>query len=363
MSSSTAKADRLAIGRDTAPIRPGEELNLAALAHFLRGKVEGAEQAIAVEQFPGGHSNLTYLLRLGEREYVLRRGPLGPVAPKAHDMAREYRVLQAIHPHFPEAPKVYALCEDQSVLGAVFFLMERRRGVILRHEIPPEISRVPSYPRAISEALVQCLARLHAIDLVNTGLLALGKAEGFLERQVQGWADRWRRAQTEEVPQMEELVRWLAGRMPPSPAATIVHNDFKLDNVMLRASSPDTVEAVLDWEMATVGDPLADLGLTLCYWCWASSPSLRARALPALTSQPGWYPRDEFVARYAHLTSRDLTHLPWHEVLGIFKLAVILQQIYYRFRRGQTQDQRFRDFGDRVRGFAELAVSLAEKHS
>jgi aminoglycoside phosphotransferase (APT) family kinase protein len=362
VSSSTTKVDSSAMYRDTAPIRPGEELNLANLVDFLRGKVEGAEQGISVEQFPSGHSNLTYLLRLGEHEYVLRRGPLGPLAPKAHDMAREYRVLHAIHPHFPEAPKVYVSCEDPRVLGVVFFIMERRRGVILRHEIPPEISLQPN-PGIISEALVQCLARLHAIDLVSTGLLALGKPDGFLERQVQGWADRWHRAQTEEVPQMDQLVRWLAGRMPPSPPATIVHNDFKLDNVMLRASSADAVEAVLDWEMATVGDPLADLGLTLCYWCWASSPSLRAQALPALTSLPGWYTRDEFVARYAHLTARDLTHLPWYEVLGIFKLAVILQQIYYRFRRGQTQDQRFRDFGDRVRSFAELAVSLAEKHS
>jgi aminoglycoside phosphotransferase (APT) family kinase protein len=363
VSSSSAKAEVPTVGRDTAPIRPGEELNLEALAGYLRGKLAGAEGAISVEQFPSGHSNLTYLLRAGGREYVLRRGPLGPVAPKAHDMAREYRVLQAIHPHFPEAPKPYVLCEDQSVLGGLFFVMERRKGAILRNEIPAEVVRLANYPRVISEAFVQCLARLHAIDVVQTGLLALGKPDGFLERQVQGWADRWHRAQTEPVPQMGEVVRWLAGRLPPSSPPTIVHNDFKLDNLMLRSGSADAVETVLDWEMATVGDPLADLGLTLCYWCWASAPSLQAHALPTLTTQPGWYTRDEFVARYSQLTSRDLTHLPWHEVLGIFKLAVILQQIYYRFQRGQTQDQRFRDFGDRVRGLAELAASLAEKSS
>ena len=363
MTSSSAKAESSAVDRDTAPIRPGEELNLAALAGYLRGKIKGTERGISVEQFPSGHSNLTYLLRADEHEYVLRRGPLGPVAPKAHDMAREYRVLQAIHPHFPEAPKPYLLCEDQSVLGAVFFVMERRKGVVLRDKIPAEISRLPNYPHVISEAFVHCLARLHAIDVVQNGLLALGKPEGFLERQVQGWADRWNRSQTEKIAQMEEVVNWLAGHLPPSPAPTVVHNDFKLDNLMLRAGSADSVEAVLDWEMATVGDPLADLGLTLCYWCWASAPSLGMRALPALTAQPGWYARDQFVARYSELTGRDLTHLPWHEVLGIFKLAVILQQIYYRFQRGQTQDQRFRDFGDRVRGLAELAASLAEKSS
>lgn len=363
MPGSSAKAESPAAYRDTAPIRPGEELNLAELARYLRGKLAGAEGGISVEQFPSGHSNLTYLLRAGELEYVLRRGPLGPVAPKAHDMAREYRVLQAIHPHFPEAPKPYVLCEDQSVLGAVFFVMERRRGLILRNEIPAEVVRLANYPRVISEAFVQCLTRLHAIDVVQAGLLALGKPEGFLERQVQGWAHRWNRAQTEPVPQMDEVARWLAGRMPSSLPPTMVHNDFKLDNVMLRVASPDQIDAVLDWEMATLGDPLADLGLTLCYWCWASAPSLGVRALPALTAQPGWYTRDEFVSRYAGLTSRDLTHLPWHEVLGIFKLAVILQQIYQRFQRGQTQDQRFCHFGHRVRGLAEVAAALAEKSS
>lgn len=347
---------------DTAPVRSGEELNLGPLSDYLRGRIEGVERGISVEQFPSGHSNLTYLLFLGDREYVLRRGPLGPVAPKAHDMAREFRVLEAIHPHFPEAPDVYLVCEDPTILGAVFFLMERRKGTVLRDEIPAAISAIPNYAGIISEAVVQCMARLHAIDIMNSGLIVLGKPEGFLERQVHGWADRWHRAQTEQVRQMDEVVRWLERRLPSSPAPTIVHNDYKLDNVMLRAGVPGTIEAVLDWEMATVGDPLADLGLTLCYWSWASAPALRARALPALTSQPGWYTRDQFVSRYVELTGRDLTHLGYYEVLGIFKLAVILQQIYFRFRRGQTQDQRFRDFNDRVRGLAELAASLVEKH-
>lgn len=359
MSSQTPKG---ASAPDTMSIRPGEEIDTQRLAEYLRTRVEGVEGGIAVEQFPSGHSNLTYLLRTGGREYVLRRGPLGPVAPKAHDMAREYRVLQALHTHFPEAPNVYLVCEDASVLGAVFFLMERRKGVILRDAVPPEILRLPEYPAAISEAVVSCLARLHSLDIERTGLVALGKPEGFLERQVQGWTERWRRASTEEIPQMEEVVRWLAAQLPPSPAPAVVHNDFKLDNLMLCSGSPGEVEAVLDWEMATVGDPLADLGLTLCYWSWASAPALRARALPSLTSQPGWYSRDQFVSRYAELTGRDVRHLPYYEVLGIFKLAVILQQIYFRYQRGQTRDERFRTFGDRVRGLAELAASLVEKH-
>ncbi len=356
---------------DTAPVRSGEELNLAALADVLRGKVEGAEPGITVEQFPNGHSNLTYLLRMNGdgREYVLRRAPLGPVAPKAHDMAREFRVLQMVHPHFREAPDVFHLCEDPAVLGSVFFLMQRRHGLILRDELPRQLAVVPNYPQLVSEAFVDCLIRLHAIDVSKTGLIALGKPEGFLERQVQGWADRWNRAKTDEMPKMEPVIRWLGDRRPSSPAPTLVHNDYKLDNVMLRdafidcVDSADRIEAVLDWEMATVGDPLADLGLTLCYWAWVEAPKLRARGVPSLTSQSGWYTRDQFVQRYAERTGRDLSQIGYYEVLGVFKLAVILQQIYYRFRRGQTQDMRFESFGERVRGLVELADSLAGKLS
>ena len=366
---------------DSASVREGEELNLASLADWLRGRVEGAERGITVEQFPNGHSNLTYLVRMNGdgREYVLRRGPLGPVAPKAHDMAREFRVLQMVHPHFPEAPNVFHLCEDPAVLGTVFFLMGRRHGLILRDDIPSQLANVPNYARRVSEAFIDCMIRLHAIEVSTTGLIALGKPDGFLERQVLGWADRWNRAQlenkpgqkTDELPgtKMDRVIRWLVDRRPSSPSPTLVHNDYKLDNVMLTAESADrneskiTIEAVLDWEMATVGDPLADLGLTLCYWAWTDSPHLRARELPSLTSQPGWYTRDQFVQRYAERTGRDLSYIGYYEVLGLFKLAVILQQIYYRFQRGQTHDARFQNFGERVRGLVDVANSLIGKMS
>jgi aminoglycoside phosphotransferase (APT) family kinase protein len=356
---------------DTAPVRAGEELNLPSLADWLRGRIAGAERGITLEQFPSGHSNLTYLLRIDGVEYVLRRGPLGPVAPKAHDMAREFRLLQMVHPYFREAPNVFHLCEDPAVLGSVFFLMERRHGLILRDEIPPQLAKIqlaktktPNYAERASKAFVDCLIRLHAIDISRTGLMALGKPEGFLERQVQGWADRWKRATTDDMPQMHRVIRWLVDHQPTSPAPTLVHNDYKLDNVMFMFSEDSAehieIEAVLDWEMATVGDPLADLGLTLCYWAWVDAPQLRARGVPSLTSQPGWYTRDQFVQRYAKGTGRDLSQIGYYEVLGIFKLAVILQQIYYRFRRGQTQDTRFQNFGDRVKGLVELADSLIE---
>lgn len=345
---------------DTAPIRPGEELNLAILTNYLHRELK-ISGPLTIEQFPSGHSNLTYLVRADGREYVLRRGPLGPVAPKAHDMAREYRLLRALHPHFPEAPEPLHLCEDAAILGTTFFLMERRRGIILRDRIPPEFAAIPNYPQRVSEALIACLVRLHAIDVAATGLIALGKPDGFLERQVQGWAERWHRAQVEEIPAMDAIIRWLLEWLPQSPAPTLVHNDYKLDNLMFGAASADHIEAVLDWEMATVGDPLADVGLALCYWAWASAPQLRGSAIPTLSSQPGWYTRDQFVEAYARLSGRDLNLIAYYEVLGVFKLAVILQQIYFRFCRGQTTDARFRSFDERVRALIALATSLLEQ--
>lgn len=348
---------------DTAAVRQGEELSAEALRDYLSGKLEGVDGGLKIEQFPGGHSNLTYLLRCGAREYVLRRAPVGPVPPKAHDMAREYRVLAAVHPHFPEAPEVYLVCEDPSVIGAVFFIMERRHGVILRDAIPASIAAEPDYPRRISEAFIDCMARLHTIDLERNGLLSLGKPEGFVERQLHGWADRWQRARTEEAAVMDEVIQWLAARLPVSGAPTLVHNDYKLDNVMIHPDRSDRIEAVLDWEMTTVGDPLSDLGLTLCYWVWANASDVRTAGIPAITAQPGWYTRDEFLDRYAAKTGRDVSGAGYYEVLGVFKLAVIIQQIYFRFWRGQTADQRFANFGERAQALVALAAMLAEKYS
>jgi len=352
----------VALESDTSAVRPGEELNRAALSDYLSKNLPQGASDIKVEQFPNGHSNLVYLVRTDQSEYVLRSPPLGPVAPKAHDMAREYRVLDAVHPHFPEAPRVFLLCEDPSVIGGTFFLMERRHGIVIRDSIPPELAAISNYSRSVSEAFIDCLVRLHSIDVSRPDLSSLGKPEGFVERQVRGWADRWNRSKTEEIADMDRVIRWLQDSLPPSVETTLVHNDYKLDNVMLRPGG-DRVEAVLDWEMTTIGDPLADLGLTMCYWMWANlaiedDPH---PATPGLTSQAGWYTRDRFLERYAERTGRDLTHIRYHEVLGIFKLAVILQQIYYRFHAGQTQDERFRTFDRRVRGLVRQAVKLIEK--
>ncbi len=341
---------------ETAAVRRGEEIPIGPLREFLRGRLEGAEDEISVAQFPNGHSNLTYLLRAGSREYVLRRPPLGPVAPKAHDMVREYRVLRAVHPRFPEAPEAFVACEDAGVIGAPFFVMERRHGMVVREETPP------GEPRLISETFLSTLVRLHAIDCSAADIAPLGKPEGYVERQVRGWADRWQRAKTEDVCEVEEVIRWLTDYLPAPLAPSLIHNDYKLDNVMLAVSGSDRVEAVLDWEMATVGDPLSDLGLTLCYWVWAIAPEVRTAGIPAITSATGWFTRDQMVERYAALTGRDVSRIGYYEVLGVFKLAVIVQQIYARFHRGQTQDERFREFGARAAALGRLAARLAERY-
>lgn len=346
--------------KDTAPIRAGEELNIAALREYLKGRLEGVEQGLELEQFPGGHSNLTYLLRTPDNEYVLRRAPLGPVAPKAHDMARECKMLQAIHPHFPPAPKPYLLCEDTSVIGAIFYLMERRRGVVLRSGIPAEWLAQRDHPRRIGEGFLSCLVQLHSVDVAKHGLLALGKPEGFVERQVRGWSDRWYRCRTDESAAMDRVIAYLNNNIPPDGPPTLVHNDFKLDNLMYCADDMSRVEAVLDWEMTTVGDPLVDLGLTLCYWD-PPDANVREGPVPCLTTGPGWWTRSDLIAEYSRRTGRDLSALPFHEVLGIFKLAVIIQQIYYRWFKGQTRDERFAKFNVRVDSLVAAACHKVEE--
>jgi len=335
---------------DTSPVRASEQLEWARLEEYLRASLPDCGNApMEVEQFPGGHSNLTYLLRFGDRELVLRRPPLGPVPPKAHDMARECRLLAAVHPVFPLAPRPYLLCEDLAVAGFIFYVMERRRGIVIREEEPPELK---PHRRAISEAMVDTLADLHSIDVAKHGLDALGKPAGFVARQIRGWTERWHGSKTSDLPEMEELARWLDARIPPDPPRpSLVHGDYKLDNVMLDANAPHRIVAVLDWEMAALGDPLVDLGIVLCYWLHTEG----------VTNGPGWFNRDEILARYADRSKRAVDNVALYEVFAVFKLAVVLQQIYARYVRGQTDDQRFATLGERVTRLAQKAASLAEE--
>jgi aminoglycoside phosphotransferase (APT) family kinase protein len=346
-------------------VRPTEQLDWPRLETWLREHLAAAgvpglnlNAPLQVSQFPGGHSNLTYLLQFGDRELVLRRPPFGPVAPTAHDMAREYRWLTAVHPVFPLAPRAYALCEDASIVGSVFYVLERRHGIVIRHEEPAGIRDHPEVRRRVGLALVDTLAALHAIDVDAAGLSHLGKPTGFVERQVRGWTERWHRSKTSEVPEMESLADWLIARLPPTTSRPgIVHGDFKLDNLMLDADEPSTIVGVFDWEMAALGDPLIDLGILLAYWV-PNAPAEQRDALTTVTALPGWITPSELTERYALRSGRDLSTLPFFEVFALFKIAVVIQQIYFRYVRGQTDDQRFANFGERVTFLARRASSV-----
>lgn len=351
----------MSLSVDNAPVRRGEELDLAALEGYLKTSLGSqGESSLEIRQFPGGHSNLTYLIRYGPNEFVLRRPPVGPVAPTAHDMPREYKLLSVVHSLFSLAPKPILLCEDLNVIGVPFYLMERRRGVILRSSVPQAIGEDTKLRRELSEAVVDTLIRLHAVETRDSGIVNLGKPTGFVNRQVQGWAKRWERSRTGELPQMEEIIQWLNARVPQDDGlgATIVHNDFKLDNLMLDEEQPTLVVAVLDWEMSTVGDPLIDVGLFLAYWTMKGSDT--NSSLRAITNGPGWLTREEIIDRYGRATGRDLSRIVFYETFARFKIAVVIQQIYFRYVQGQTQDERFRNFDILVKQLADEALELAQ---
>src|SRR5216684_3245221 len=351
---------------DTNPVRPSEQLDWDALAGYARERLAAelgdrfdATAPMTVEQFPGGHSNLTYLLRFGHQEFVMRRPPFGPVPPRAHDMARECRILAAVHPVFPLAPQPYVLCEDASVIGSTFYLMERRHGLVVRYDEPPELADQPGARRRVSEAMVDALADLHSVDINAHGLAALGKPAGFVERQVRGWSERWKRSQTSEQPAMDQLAAWLVDRLPPDASRpTLLHGDFKLDNVMLDPDDVGRLVAVFDWEMSALGDPLVDLGIVLTYW-FPTAPPEQRDALTSVTDRPGYFTRQEILDRYGARSGRDLSGIRYYEIFAVFKIAVVIQQIYYRYARGQTKDQRFATFDARVEFLARHAAALA----
>lgn len=349
---------------ETSDIRPAEQLDWAALATYLRWHLsdhhlKGLDFSadMEVSQFPGGHSNLTYLVRLGGAEIVIRRPPLGPLPAKAHDMAREFRWLAALHPLFPLAPRPYLLCEDPDVIGSVFYAMERRSGIVVRHDEPLGLADQPDQRRRVSEAVVDTLADLHAVNVDAPSLAGLGQPDGFVGRQVRGWTGRWEHAKTADIPDMDALARWLAERLPPASAEpAIVHGDFKLDNVLLAPLDCTHVVAVLDWEMSAIGDPLVDLGIFLAYW----TPSVAAGqrdALTTVTDRPGYFSREAILERYAARSGRDLLNIRFYEIFARFKIAVVIQQIFARYERGQTDDPRFASLGARVSGLARQAIS------
>ncbi|MGE0827208.1 MAG: phosphotransferase family protein [Candidatus Binatia bacterium] len=346
---------------ETVSVRPDAVLDLAVVDQFLRPRLPHAEGALSVTQFAGGHANLTYLVRFGEHEYVLRRPPGGPVAPGAYDMAREFRVLSALWSVFPPASRPFLFCDDVSVLGAPFFVMERRRGLVIHKEMPPEYLNRPELYRRLSEALVDTLVALHAIDYRAVGLETLGKPEGFVERQVNSWGKRWERVKAaHEIPLMDVVSRWLLAHLPRSPASTLLHNDYKLDNLMVAPDAIDHVIALFDWDQCTLGDPLVDLGLLLNYWTEATDPPSRTYFAQGPTDLPGFYTRAEVVQRYAQKSGRDVTDITFYETFALWKTATVCMQLFVLYKNGQLQDPRLDDFHYRAKLLAETAHTVTQ---
>ncbi|HEY6174363.1 MAG TPA: phosphotransferase family protein [Kofleriaceae bacterium] len=339
-------------------IRAGEELDVAKLSAYLEREFGPGD--VSVLQFPGGHSNLTYLVRHGEREYVLRRPPFGSKVKSAHDMGREFTVLTKLWPVYDRAPRPYAYEPTGDVLGAPFYLMERRRGVVLRKEVPAEVVGDMPRIRRICEHLVDALVDLHAVDYEAAGLGDFGKPVGYIERQVTGWSKRYVDSQTDEIPSINEAAAWLQTHMPAEVAPALIHNDFKFDNVIFDPSL-ERITGVLDWEMATVGDPLMDLGTSLSYWVEAGDPQSFYQLPFGPTAKPGMMTRAQYAERYLERSGRKADNLVFYYAFGLWKTAVVLQQIYYRWRKGNTTDARFSQLIFGVRILSELARAAIDR--
>ncbi|MFO8057233.1 MAG: phosphotransferase family protein [bacterium] len=325
----------------TAKVREGEELPAETIRDYLKEHIPDLEGDIEIEQFPSGHSNLTYLVRIGDREMVLRRPPFGSHVKTAHDMGREYRILSGLYPVFPRVPRPLVFCEDESVIGARFYVMERLRGIILRRKVPEGMEIPPETASKLCESFVQTLAEIHAVDYEAAGLADLGKPKGYLYRQVHGWSERYYGSQTDDIEGVDRVISWLQDNLPESPEPVLVQNDYKYDNLVLAPDDITRIIGVLDWEMSTIGDPLTDLGGSLGYWVEADDPDeLQALAFGP-TMIPGSWTRKQIAERYAELTGRDVSNIHYYTVFATFKIMVIIQQIYYRYAKGLTKDERF----------------------
>lgn len=349
------------IDPETIAVRADETLDVSRLEPWLRAHLPDVSGPLAVRQFGGGHANLTYLVAFGEREYVLRRPPLGPIAPSAHDMRREHLVLANLWRGYDLAPRSFVLCTDQAILGIDFHVLERRHGLVIRMKNADVVRGDPTLAGRLGRMMVEAMAGLHRLDPAAVGLGDLGRPQGYLVRQVEGWTKRWHAAIDPASPDATDLVGWIARELPPEGAPTLVHNDFKLDNIMVAADDPARAVAVLDWDMCTRGNPLTDLGTLLTYWIEAGDPPLWREGAMMPTDAPGFATRAEIIALYGELSGRDVGRVRWYEVFSAFKTAVILQQIYIRYLRGQTHDARFATFGPRVRALIEKGRTLADR--
>jgi aminoglycoside phosphotransferase (APT) family kinase protein len=348
-------------------VREGEELDGARLLAYLRQHLpeledELREDALQVEQFPAGFSNLTYLLRSGREEFVLRRPPVGARIKTAHDMGREYKILSHLYPVYKKVPRPLLFCQDEAIIGAPFYLMERVKGIILRAQPPPGLVLSPDVMRSVSETFLENLVEIHEVDYRAAGLGEMGHPVGYVSRQIEGWTKRYYNARTDEVASIERLASWLKENEPADSAqGALIHNDYKYDNVVLAPDDLSKVIAVLDWEMATIGDPLMDLGTTLGYWVDRDDPVEWQRYGFGLTTLPGNFNRAALVEYYAKRSGLDISAPVFYYVYGLLKMAVIVQQIYFRYKQGLTRDARFAGLGQLVKACGDLAGRAIEK--
>ncbi|WP_273131348.1 phosphotransferase family protein [Bacillus weihaiensis] len=348
------------------PVRTGEEVDHIKLAGFLKQTFSEISDtdSLVIKQFGTGASNLTYLVKMGEWEAVLRRPPHGPIAPKAHDMKREYSILSTLNPMYKIAPKPFVYSEDEQIVGSPFFIMERKHGVLLDTDFPKGIVARKELGAQLSMKMVDTLVKLHQVNYKGTPLEEMSNPEGFLERQVYGWIKRYHRAKTDEIKEVDELTNWLLATIPKSKDTTVIHYDFKFNN-MLFSNDLKEVTGLFDWEMATIGDPLADVGAAMSYWCQEDDPNLLKFGLgkPPLTVKEGFFTRNDFIHQYAIKSGRDVSTIHYYVTFAYFKLAVICQQIYYRYKNGQTKDPRFSQFDTYVKTLICHALNTRETDS
>ncbi len=342
--------------KDTASIRPGEDLDWTTLETYLQAAMPDLSGPMEVEQFFGGHANLTYLLRFEDRELVLRRPPFGKIAPGAHDMKREYRVLSKLNPFFPAAPKAFHFCADESIIGANFVIMERRKGIVARYRVPKEFQDLDNVEYRMTDALMRTEAAFHTVDVAEADLLDLGKPAGFVERQLAGAEKRWSLVETDPTPAMYKALEILGKDIPKAQAIALVHNDIKFDNCQFQPNNPDEITTMLDWDMCTIGDPLVDFGVSLSYW---PDNHLKGIELPVVLH--GNFPeKDVLIELYAKYSGYDLSRINWYQGLAYCKLAVILQQLYGRYLSGATKDKRMANLGEAAKAFAFVALQYAK---
>jgi aminoglycoside phosphotransferase (APT) family kinase protein len=325
-------------------VRDGETVDLANVDRWLRTQVSGLEGQPTISQFPGGASNLTYLLTYSNRELILRRPPFGHKAKSAHDMSREYRVQAALKPVYPAVATMVALCQDPAVMDCDFYVMERIRGIIPRANLPAGLELTVEQTRGLCQAVIDKLIELHQVDYQAAGLESLGRGSGYVKRQIEGWSDRYVKSKTWNVPSWKKVRQWLSDHMPDDVATVVIHNDFRFDNIVLDIDDPQSIIGVLDWEMATLGDPLMDLGNSLAYWVEANDDRFHQMLRRQPTHLPGMLTRQEVVEYYCGRMNLSANNWRFYEVYGLFRLAVIVQQIYYRYYHRQSRNPAFRHF-------------------